>query len=275
VSKKGVEAMPALQLSGLRQLIASILFLGFFWVRKWPIPTRKDWPTIIVLAIINFTLSNGLSTWGVKYISSGLGCIIGAIYPLWLVIYALIAEKKPPPRISLIGLVLGFMGICIIFYDFLSDFIKPIFTFGIVLSILSTWSWAAGTIITREQAKNFNPYVSLGYQMGISSLILLTYSLLSGHWTPIAKIPYISWFAIFYLVIFGSIVAFVCFLFSLQHLSTEQASIYAYINPIIALIIGSLLGNEPLTQTLLVGAIITLLGVYFVHHGYKKSEESH
>lgn len=89
----GVEVMPALQLAGLRQLIAAFIFIGYFIVKKMPMPGRQDWQVIILLAILNFVMSNGLSTWGVKYISSGLACIIGAIYPLWLVLYSLYREK--------------------------------------------------------------------------------------------------------------------------------------------------------------------------------------
>ncbi|WP_310559575.1 EamA family transporter, partial [Flavobacterium sp.] len=85
-SKEGVKYMPALQLAGIRQFIGGILYVGFFLYKKTPWPKGKQWKVIFILSILNFVLSNGLSTWGVKYISSGLGAIIGAIFPLWIVL---------------------------------------------------------------------------------------------------------------------------------------------------------------------------------------------
>jgi drug/metabolite transporter (DMT)-like permease len=269
VSKEGVQVMPALQLAGIRQLIGGSIFILFFMWGKMPLPTAQDFKWILLLAVLNFVLANGLSTWGVKYISSGLGCLIGAVYPLWLVLWRIWGERQSPPRMSIVGLLMGFAGIMIIFYDNLGDFFKADFRFGIVLSLLSTWSWAAGTLITKDKAKTFNPYVSLGYQMFIAGILLLIISSFDPSFKSISEIPNVSWFSIFYLVIFGSIIAFACFLYTLQHMPTEQASIYAYINPIIALIVGWWLGGEPLTSLIIAGAIVTIGGVYLVNRGYK------
>jgi drug/metabolite transporter (DMT)-like permease len=265
-----VLVMPALQLSGVRQVIGGTIFILFFLWRKLPLPTYKDLKWIILLAILNFVLSNGLSTWGVKYVPSGLGCLIAALYPLWLVLWRVWGEKQSPPLTSAIGLVMGFAGIMIIFSDNLGDFFKPDFRFGIILLLVSTWSWAAGTIITKDKAKSFNPYVSIGYQMFIAGIMLLFVSYFDPNYKSISEIPAVSWFAIGYLVLFGSIIAFGCFLYSLQNMPTEQASIYAYINPIIALFVGWWLGNEPLTKVIFFGAIVTIVGVYLVNRGYRK-----
>ncbi|MFM2327860.1 MAG: hypothetical protein RIR31_2062, partial [Bacteroidota bacterium] len=88
-SKEGVRHMPAIQLCAIRQLLGGIIYLIYFIVKKHPWPKGKQWGAILILSFLNFMLSNGLSTWGVQYISSGLGAIIGAIFPLWLVIIAL------------------------------------------------------------------------------------------------------------------------------------------------------------------------------------------
>ena len=85
-SKEGVKHMPALQLVAIRQFLGGFLYISFFLYKKAPWPKGKQWKTIIILSILSFVLSNGLSTWGVKYISSGLGAIIGALVPLWIVI---------------------------------------------------------------------------------------------------------------------------------------------------------------------------------------------
>lgn len=86
-----------------------------FIYRKAPWPKGKEWIPIIVLSFLNFIMSNGLSTWGVQYISAGLGSIMGAIFPLWLVVIGLFTAKSKLPRNALIGLLLGFGGVCVIF----------------------------------------------------------------------------------------------------------------------------------------------------------------
>ena len=173
-SKEGVSHMPALQLAGIRQIIAGVLYVGFFIYRKAPWPKGKEWIPIIVLSFLNFIMSNGLSTWGVQYISAGLGSIMGAIFPLWLVVIGLFTAKSKLPRNALIGLLLGFGGVCVIFYPHLKDFLIPDFRLGIILSLIATWTWAFASLYTKEQANKFNPYFGLGLQMVIAGVTLVT-----------------------------------------------------------------------------------------------------
>ena len=269
VSKQGVEFIPALQMAGLRQIIGGSLYLVYFIFRKYPLPSRADFVPLIILSILNFVMSNGLSTWGLKYISSGLGSIMGAIFPLWIVIIGVFSEKTTPPNKAITGLIIGFVGICVIFYDHLADFVNAEFRFGIFLSLIATWTWAFGTIYTKSHAKIFNPYFGLGFQMVLSGIILSTISVFDPAYTPIAEIPPTTWFAIFYLVIFGSLIGFMCYLYALQHLPTEQTTIYAYINPIVALFSGWMVLGESLNPYIITGCIITLVGIYLVNSSYK------
>src|SRR2546423_2430587 len=175
-SKEGVKRMPALQMAGIRQIIAGLIYVVFFLFRGIKFPKGKEWTPILVLSFINFVLSNGLSTWGVQYISAGLGSIMGAIFPLWLVVIGLFTSKEKIPIRAIIGLLLGFGGVCIIFYEHLHDFLNPGFRFGIILSLIATWTWAFGTLYTKKQAVNFNPYFSLGLQMLISGIALSVFT---------------------------------------------------------------------------------------------------
>jgi drug/metabolite transporter (DMT)-like permease len=265
-SRQAVLRVPyALQIAGMRQLLGGLCYVTFFLIRGTSLPKGKEWWSIIVLSLLNFVLSNALSTWGVKYISAGLGSIIGSIFPLWLVIIGLFSVKTRLKTKAIIGLLLGFAGICVIFYEHLGDFMNPNFRFGIFLSVASTWSWAFGTIYTKKHALHFNPYFGLGLQMVISGVGILTGSYLTNHAIPLTDIPWQSWAAISYLVAFGSVFSFVAYLYALQHLPTEQASLYAYINPIVAVLLGWIIFKEILTPFIIIGALITLYGVYLVN----------
>lgn len=268
-SKEGVRHMPALQLAGIRQLIAGLIYVAFFLIKGASLPKGKEWIPVLVLSFLNFIMSNGLSTWGVKYISAGLGSIMGAIFPLWLVVIGLFASREKLPQKAIIGLLLGFSGVCIIFYEHLEDFFIPDFRFGIILSLIATWTWAFATLYTKQQAASFNPYFSLGLQMLISGITLISFTSVTGNAVSISQIPWQSWTAIAYLIIFGSLLAFIAYLYALQNLPTEQASIYAYINPIVAVLCGWLIFNERITIFITVGGLVTLLGVYLVNKAFK------
>lgn len=268
-SKEGVRYMPALQLAGIRQTIGGSFYVLYFLWKRSALPKGKEWIPIIVLSILNFMLSNALSTWGVKYISAGLGSIIGSIFPLWLVIIGRFGAGTRINQKVAFGLALGFSGICVIFYQHLQDFLNADFRLGIFLSLASTWSWAFGTLYTKKEAVNFNPYFSLGLQMVISGPIVYLVSEVTNNTVPFSAIPWQSWAAIGYLAIFGSVLSFIAYLYALQNLPTEQASLYAYINPIVALLSGALISGDKLTLPIVLGVLITLLGVRLVNKGVK------
>lgn len=272
-SRQGVLHMPALQMAGIRQFFGGILYVIFFISKGRALPRGKEWLPVIVLSILNFMISNGFSTWGVKFISAGLGSIIGAIFPLWIVIIGLFSARSKMPVKAVIGLLLGFAGVCVIFYDHLHDFVNSDFRLGILLSLVATWSWAFGTLYTKKQAIAFNPYFSLGLQMVISGVVTYTVALGTGMHVPLAAIPWQSWLSIGYLVTFGSVISFVAYLYALQNLPTAQASIYAYINPVVAVLIGALFFGEEFTPYIAVGGIITLAGVYVVNEAFRKQKQ--
>jgi drug/metabolite transporter (DMT)-like permease len=270
-SKEGVKHMPAMQLVAIRQFLGGLAYVLFFIFKKEPWPKPKQWKTIFILALLNFVLSNGLSTWGVKYISSGLGAILGAIFPIWVVLISLFRGEKLP-KLSVMGMLVCFAGVCIVFSEHLKDFMRPDFRFGIMLSLTATFTWAFGMLYTKKKAASFNPYFSLGLQMLLSSIFLFSMIGATGASIPLSEIPAVSWWSIAYLVVVGSILTFVAFIYALQKLPAEINSIYAYINPIVAVILGALLFGEPLTFSIILGGIILLGGLYTVNYSLRKQK---
>ncbi|MGL2993103.1 DMT family transporter [Flavobacterium sp. TSSA_36] len=268
-SKEGVKHMPALQLAAIRQFLGGALYVGFFLVKKTTWPKGKQWQSILILSMLNFVLSNGLSTWGVKFIPSGLGAIIGAMVPIWIAIISFFKGERVT-RLAVIGIIIAFAGVCIIFYEHLADFIQRDFQFGILLSIAATITWAFGTLYTKKKAASFNPYFSLGLQMLISSVCLFALTGATGVTIPISQIPMASWWAIAYLVGIGSVLTFIAFIYALQNLPTELSSVYAYINPIVAVLVGAFLFDEILTTAIIVGGTVTLTGLYIINFAMQR-----
>ena len=271
-SKKGVEHMPALQMAGIRQLAGGGVYVLYFSMKghKWP-----SWNQLLRftwMSVLMFVVSNGFSTWSVQYIPSGLGAVIGAIAPIWIAIFSLFLFKDTRMNpTTAIGLLLGFGGIVIIFSDYLEALFNSDFALGIVLGIIATMTWALGTLLTVRHAKDVDPYYGIGWQMLLSGVILTALAWATGQRMPVADIPAESWYSIAYLVVVGSIVTFAAFIYALKRLPAAQASVYAYINPIVAVAIGSLLNQERLNLLIAGGTLVTLLGVYLVNTGFRKS----
>jgi drug/metabolite transporter (DMT)-like permease len=134
-------------------------------------------------------------------------------------------------------------------------------------------TWSIGSIIISRTKIKINAYNSIGWQMLISAFIMGCITIISGDYIPLHQIPAISWGVIVYMVIGGSVFAFISFIYSMKHLKSSIASLYAYINPIVAIWVGSLLLNEQMTWNNIVGTICTLIGVYLVNKSLKDQKD--
>ncbi len=270
-SKKGVQYMPALQLAGLRQFMAGSLFLGYFFIKGFKLPTRKQFIQFGWMSLLMIVINNGFSTWSMKFIPSGLGAVIGASSPLWIaVISTFVFKETKLNTMTVIGLLLGIGGILIIFSDYIQDLLNSTFSIGIVLNLIASVIWAFGTIFTVRQATHVNPYFSIGWQMFLGGAVLLTIARFTGQYTPLSGTGSQVWYAILYLVFVGSLITYSAFVYALKRLPAQQVSIYAYVNPIVAVIIGALLNHEKLTLIIAMGTAVTLLGIYLVNTGFKR-----
>lgn len=274
-SKIGISEMPALQMAYIRQFIAGLCFVGFFmWYKKFSLPTPRQFRWITVMAILMFVLANGLSTWSLKYIPTGLSALIGALYPLSVVIIERVFFKsKKMTVLTFIGLFLGITGVGIVFYENAFNNLSPSFFIGLSLSVIAMLSWSFGTIFITRNKENINPYYGTGWQMLISSFILLIVAEIFQPTVPFSQVSLKVWMVILYLVLFGSILSFVAFIYTIKKLPAAISSLYAYINPLVAMVVAALILNEKLTINILWGAIVTLIGVYLVNFSIRKSEK--
>jgi len=274
-SKIGIEQIPALQMASIRQLIAGLCFVIFFMIfKKLPLPTFKQWRWLFVMAILMFVFANGLSTWSLKYIPTGLSALIGALYPLSVVLIERIffkAQRITP--LTLLGFFLGISGIGIVFYESAFNVVSSSFAIGISLSLIAMLSWSLGTVFIAKNKAQLNPYYATGWQMLISSVILFLLSESLHDTLPVSDISIKGWLVILYLVVFGSIITFVSFIYSMKKLPVALASLYAYFNPLIAIVTAWLILNEKLTMNILWGAIVTVAGVFLVNFSIKRNNE--
>lgn len=267
-SKIGVRDVPALQLAAIRQLIAgAILVSYFFFVKKQPWPNKRQWGMLVILSILMFVMANGLSTWSLKYIPTGFSALVGALYPLSVVVIErLFFGARAMAPITLLGLFLGIGGVALVFYPNLMGEHPPGFWGGMALSISAMLAWSAGTMIIARKSNGLNPYYGLGWQMLISSAILYVGVMITGQEIPLQQFTSTAWWTITYLVAAGSLLSFAAFVYSMKHLPAAISSLYAYLNPLVAMVTAYWLLGEPLTWNIGIGALITLCGVFLVNY---------
>ncbi|HMK04620.1 MAG TPA: EamA family transporter [Ferruginibacter sp.] len=274
-SKIGVAELPALQMAYIRQFLGGLCFVLFFMLyKKLPLPTRKQFVWLLIMSLLMFVMANGLSTWSLQYIPTGLSALVGALYPLSVVIIEMVFFKSRNMTIlTFAGLLLGITGIGIVFYENAFQHHPEGFFFGIILSVVAMLAWSVGTIIISRDKIKINPYYGTGWQMLISSGVLF---IIAETVQPTVKLQNISatgWWAIIYLVLAGSLLAFVAFIYSMKKLPAAVSSLYAYINPLVAMVTAAIVLNEKLTMYILWGAIVTLVGVFLVNYSIKRSQQ--
>lgn len=273
-SKVAVQHAPGLQVAGMRQLIAGSILVSWFLLKKEPLPRLSQFRWLLLMAILMFVCSNGLATISLKYISSGLSSLIAAMYPLCVVIMEMIFfGNKKITAFTFAGLLLGIGGIAVVLYSHAFHAQPPGYGLGILTSVISMLGWSVATLLIARNKIEMNPYHATGWQMLLGACMLLTLSMLTGNHIPLSEIKVNTWLAIAYLVSAGSVIAFAAFIYSMKNLEPAIASLYAYLNPIIAILVGAFLVNEHLTLPIILGSLITLAGVFIVNRSLHREKE--
>jgi len=272
-SRYGAQKIPGLEVSYLRQFLAGVLVLGFFLIKGAKLPTWRQFKWLLMVGFFMFFLNNGLGTWAVHYISGGLGALISALNPICMVLLNLfIFKKKDSNKLTYAGLLVGIMGVVFVLYQNAFGPHPPGYIFGIVICFIGVLAWSLGSLLIAQNKLGMNPYYALGWQMFLASIMIFILAVVTGNNIAFSRIPAAVWEDISFLSIAGSIGTFIAFIYTLRHLPAAIASLYAYINPIIAILVGAALLHEALTINLLIGSLITVAGVYLVNYSLRKEQ---
>ena len=267
-----IENIPPLLMAGTRFIISGIVLLLFIRLRGLPMPTLKQWGYGALFGILMLGLGNGGVTFAEQSVSSSLAALIIASTPLWVVIWSAIGGKRPG-KWEIVGVILGFAGIILLNIDgeIRADVI------GIIIVIGAAMSWALG-VVWKRGADTAPGLAGAMAEMVTAGVLILLVGLLRGERLaepivisniigtltgarPIAETTLHSLLAFAYLVIFGGIIAYSAFNFLIRNVRPTIATSYAYINPIIAVALGVLIGKENIGQYGLPALILIVGGV--------------
>lgn len=268
----GVHEIPPFMMAFLRFSSAGLIMVAYVLIKGEKFPTGKTLLNNFIVGAIILVGGQGLLFWSEQYISSGFASILIATLPLWFVIMDKRHWKlyfSNPIIIS--GLILGFVGIIVLFKDKLND---PISDENVRLQLLAIIAvlfggicWVTGTLYYRSNPSPGTMYSNLGWQLILASLVCISISYFMGETTDIQwmKISISAWSSVLYLSIAGSIIAFVAYTWLLNAVPSAMVSTYAYINPIIAVFVGWLIADEMITGNQIIGMIIILISAVLLN----------
>jgi len=266
----GVTQFPPFLFSICRFLIAGpLLIAATLAVGKISWPDKKMLINQAVGGLFMITLGISIVAYAEVYVSSGVAAIICSLMPVWTVLINVIINKDEKPNwLIVLGLAVGLGGIILIFGEHLDEFADSNYTKGIIAVVLANLCWAIGSIYVKKKNQDANPFLSAGFQMLFGGLFLIPLSLAfdnysSIHWSN--EVVY----SLAYMILIGSMSAYACYAYAMKKLPLTIVSLYAYINPIVAVILGWLVLNEKLNARVSIAILLTVAGIYMVNKGYQ------
>jgi len=271
VLRIGVTQFPPFLFSLLRFLSAGpILLVGALTLGKATWPDRRTLFNQAISGLLMITLGISMVGWAEVYISSGVAAIICSVMPIWTILINVIINKDESPNwIIILGLATGLTGVVVIFSEHLSEFSDPNYLTGILITFIANLCWAAGSIWIKKKNHNTNPFLGSGLQMVFGGLLLIPISLLFDDYSEITMSTDVI-YALVYMSVIGSVGAYGCYAYAIKKLPMTLVSLYAYINPIVAVILGWLVLSEKLNVRIGLAILITVAGIYIVNLGYQK-----
>jgi drug/metabolite transporter (DMT)-like permease len=260
-------------LGTLRATTAGILLLGWsYFTGKRLRLSPKEFLIVAASGLLLWVGGNGLVTYGEQRADSGLAALMVAGVPMWVALFDAINRRKLPSLFLVAALLLGLAGIVLLSMPLILSGLRADIV-SVIALVSAAITWALGTYIQARNPTSLPPAVNSGYQLLIGGIGFAVTALLTGEPLP-HPIP-AAWLAWAYLVVFGSLIGFTSYTQALRLLPTNIVTTYSYVNPIIAVILGSLILGEKITHWTILGAVFILLGVTGVFREHALNGKNH
>ena len=265
--------IPGLFVAGVRQFIAGAILVTYFLSIGYKLPDKKSFAMIAIQGVLLLCISQGLLTWALEFIDSGMAAIIAGLVPMLVALFSILLLRFARfTGLMVLGLLVGFAGIVTIFYEHFAQVLNSRYALGIGMSLVATISWSFGTVFASRYKPKTEIMFSVGLQMFIAGCIMLVVCAVSGKYTNLMETNSNALWGLLYLIVIGSLLTYSAYVYAVSKLQPTQVSIYAYINPIVAIFLGWLILHESMSMNVVSGTAITLGGVWLVNKEFKKQQ---
>jgi drug/metabolite transporter (DMT)-like permease len=263
----GVHEVPPLLLAAMRFLAAGVALYGWTVIRREKLPAGREWLSISLLAFLIFVVDYGLLFWAEQKVPSGVAAVMLATIPAFTALaeITILRTQKLTVRLAS-ALLIGIAGVAVLTSRTLNLGGAPIDRIGGVGLMIAALSWSIASVLNRKLPLPASKTVSSGAQMLVGGLMLGAISTVAGEWPAFhpAAVSLGAWLALLYLTVVGSIVGFTAYLWLIHHESPTKVGTYAYVNPVVAVILGYLLAGEELGTRTILGTFFVLISVVLI-----------
>ncbi len=260
----GVQTLPPFLLAGVRYLVAGALLypvavrMGGPQLRRTDRPGRRQWLGAAIIGTMLLTLGNGGLTYGEQSVESGLAALLVATVPLWMLAADRILNGQTITLRAMAALALGVIGVAVLARPSPAGTVT-----GVVIILVASASWGAGSVLSQRVVLPARPLVGSAMQMLVGGGLLLVFSVVFGEWSTFTldQVSWASFAALLYLIGPGSLLALSCYVIALKWLPTSTVATYAFVNPLVAVVLGAWLLDEHLTLSTIAGAVILIVSV--------------
>ena len=273
----GVREVPPFLLAGMRFWVAGIVLYAWMRVKGTASPTRREWAAASFLAVLIFVLDYGLLFWAEKRVPSGLAAVMMATIPVFIALaeILLLRTQKLTLRLGL-ALLVGICGVAVLVSHSAGFGQGAIDTSGAVALVVAAISWSLAAILTRKLSLPESKVMSSGAQMLVGGILLVLTAAMLGEFTAfdVRAVSSKAWLALTYLIVAGSIVAFTAYVWLIHHESPTKVGTYAYVNPVVAVLLGYALGGEAFGARTILGTSLVLVSVVVITTTPKKNAKA-
>lgn len=264
-----VESIPPFLMAGTRNLAAGLVLYAFARWRGAAAPSGIEWRDAAVAGGLMLTIGNGGVTWAEQVIPSGVAALLVALTPLWMVLFDWLRPAGVRPRVLvMIGLLVGCAGVALLARGN-GDHPGNAHAWGVAMLLVSSMCWAFGSIFNRQARKPASPFLSVAMQLIAGSSLLLVIALAAGEASQFSpgRVTARSAWSWLYLTVAGSIVAYTAYVWLLHASTPARVATYAYVNPLIAVLLGCTIGQEVFSRELFFAAALIIVAVALIVRG--------
>jgi drug/metabolite transporter (DMT)-like permease len=271
----GVREVPPFLLAGMRFLVAGLALYGWMRIRGTPSPTAREWGAASILAVLIFVFDYGLLFWAEKRVPSGVAAVMLATIPVFMSIAEIVFLRTQRLTVRLgFALLLGMAGVGVLVGHAMNLGQSPVDSAGACALLVAAISWSAAASLSRKLPSPAAKAMSSGVQMLAGGVFLLLAAALLGEFRGFKPqaVSRGAWIALAYLIVAGSIVGFTAYVWLIHHESPTKVGTYAYVNPVVAVLVGYFFGGEAIGMRTVVGTLLVLVSVVVITTTPKKAE---
>jgi drug/metabolite transporter (DMT)-like permease len=260
----GVSEIAPFLFASLRFLVAGLLVYGWALARKERGPNPRQWLSVLLLAFLIFAVDYGLLFWAEQRVPSGIAAVMLATIPAFMALSEIILLRTQKLTIRLaLALLAGIAGVAVLMSPSILLGGAPVDTAGAVVLIIGAISWSIASALARKLPLPSSKVMSSGAQMLTGGVLLAVVAAARGELPAFhpTQVSGAAWFALVYLILAGSIAGFTAYVWLLHHESPTKVGTYAYVNPVVAVLLGYWLGGEPLGPRTVLGGLCVLASV--------------